>query len=296
MSSVFPTDLDEFTNPTASDYLNSPSHSAQHADANDAIEALEAKVGKDGSAVATSHDKILASGWPVKITGTLTRDSADDPTYVMKIAGVDWTDKLSLGMRIKWTQDGSVRYGIITKLSFSTDTLVTIYGGTDYDMLDTETYAITNCFASHQKAPLGFPLDPNKWLVELVDTATNRDQSSPSQNVWYNVGSLSLTIPIGVWRVSYRATIASYDTAVSHGVNITLSTSSNSESDYEMTCGSYTDSTGYMVESVMTEKVLTLTSKTTYYLIINTNEGGIDSIGITGVRGQTYIRAICAYL
>jgi len=46
-------------------------------------------------------------GWTIPITGTLTRDSEDDPTYVMKIAGVDWTDILSAGMRIKWTQDST---------------------------------------------------------------------------------------------------------------------------------------------------------------------------------------------
>jgi len=52
----FPTSLDSLTNPTSSDSLNSPSHSAQHANSNDAIEALQAKVGADGSAVTTSHE------------------------------------------------------------------------------------------------------------------------------------------------------------------------------------------------------------------------------------------------
>ncbi len=56
MATSFPTSLDSLTNPLATDSLNSPSHSGQHADANDAIEALEAKVGVNGSAVATSHD------------------------------------------------------------------------------------------------------------------------------------------------------------------------------------------------------------------------------------------------
>jgi hypothetical protein len=56
MAVNFPTSLDTLTNPTATDYLNSPSHSAQHANANDAIEALEAKVGIDSSAVVTSLD------------------------------------------------------------------------------------------------------------------------------------------------------------------------------------------------------------------------------------------------
>jgi len=41
---VFPTSLDTLTNPTATDDTSTVSHSAQHTNANDAIEALEAKV------------------------------------------------------------------------------------------------------------------------------------------------------------------------------------------------------------------------------------------------------------
>lgn len=56
MATNFPSSLDSFTNPTAVDTLDSPPHDTQHANANDAIEALEAKVGVDGSAVTTSHE------------------------------------------------------------------------------------------------------------------------------------------------------------------------------------------------------------------------------------------------
>jgi hypothetical protein len=56
----FPASLDSLTNPTSSDSLNSPSHSAQHANVNDAVEALQAKVGADSSAVTTSHDYKIA--------------------------------------------------------------------------------------------------------------------------------------------------------------------------------------------------------------------------------------------
>jgi hypothetical protein len=56
MAINYPSSLDTFTNPTSTDSLNSPSHSDQHANANDAIEALEAKLGigasPAGSAVA----------------------------------------------------------------------------------------------------------------------------------------------------------------------------------------------------------------------------------------------------
>jgi hypothetical protein len=56
MTTNFPASLDNFTNPNNTDTLNSPSHSAQHADVNDAVEALQAKVGADSSAVTTSLD------------------------------------------------------------------------------------------------------------------------------------------------------------------------------------------------------------------------------------------------
>ena len=65
MAVQFPTNLDDFTNPATSDTLDSPSHAGQHTDANDAIEALEAKVGKNSSAVTTSHDYKLSG-----VTGT----------------------------------------------------------------------------------------------------------------------------------------------------------------------------------------------------------------------------------
>ena len=56
MAINFPTSLDTLTNPTATDTLDSPPHDTQHSDANDAIEALQVKVGIDSSAVTTSHD------------------------------------------------------------------------------------------------------------------------------------------------------------------------------------------------------------------------------------------------
>jgi hypothetical protein len=44
MATNFPTSVDALTNPVSNDSLNSPSHSAQHTNANDAIEAIESFV------------------------------------------------------------------------------------------------------------------------------------------------------------------------------------------------------------------------------------------------------------
>lgn len=56
MATNFPSSLDTFTNPTATDTLDSPPHDQQHANINDAVEALEAKVGINSSADTNSLD------------------------------------------------------------------------------------------------------------------------------------------------------------------------------------------------------------------------------------------------
>jgi hypothetical protein len=60
MTSVFPEDIDNFTNPTPTTLLNQPgfSHAALHGKVNDAIENIEEKVGVRFSDNTTSLDYI----------------------------------------------------------------------------------------------------------------------------------------------------------------------------------------------------------------------------------------------
>jgi len=64
MASNYPTSIDNFLNPVGTDKVNNANaalvHSTQHSQLNDAVEALEAKVGADASAVTTSHDYKLS--------------------------------------------------------------------------------------------------------------------------------------------------------------------------------------------------------------------------------------------
>lgn len=77
MTTNFPTSLDSLTNPTSGDTLDSPDHAGQHANANDAIEALQAKVGANSSAVTASHDyKIAQLEANNSVTDARLRDSA----------------------------------------------------------------------------------------------------------------------------------------------------------------------------------------------------------------------------
>lgn len=84
MATNFPTSLDALTNPTSGQTLNSPSHSTQHANSNDAIEALQTKVGVDSSAITTSIDYKINNFDATKITtGTIANARLPvSPTFV----------------------------------------------------------------------------------------------------------------------------------------------------------------------------------------------------------------------
>ena len=53
MAITYPTTIDVFTNPVASDLLTSPDHATQHANINDAVEALETKVAIGNTVLGT---------------------------------------------------------------------------------------------------------------------------------------------------------------------------------------------------------------------------------------------------
>jgi len=79
MATNFPTSLDALTNPSGTDSMSSPSHAGQHTDANDAIEALQAKVGVDGSAVTTSHE------YRINSIEELTTNEQTGTTYTLAL-------------------------------------------------------------------------------------------------------------------------------------------------------------------------------------------------------------------
>src|SRR3990167_6287984 len=85
----FPTDLDAFNDPTASDKLNSPSHSSLHQLINAAVEALEAKVGT-GSSAATSGTVLRATG-----SGTSEWGGVVMATHMIAFTSADIQGKVS---------------------------------------------------------------------------------------------------------------------------------------------------------------------------------------------------------
>ncbi len=94
--SQYPVELDEFTNPTPTDPLGSPGpkkHSSQHSDINDAVEALEAKVGIDDSDDPTSLDARLTD----VETAIETLEIDQGYTHDQAIPSAIWTINHDLG-------------------------------------------------------------------------------------------------------------------------------------------------------------------------------------------------------
>jgi len=241
-----------------------------------------------GAGSAANEDGWLAAG------ETWTYASADAPTFTFTIAGVDVTTKYTVGTRIKLTQT-TPKYFIVTAVAFSTDTTVTVYGGTDYVLANA---AITSPYFSRQKAPAGMPMTPVKWTVLVTDTS-NAAQASPTSGTWYNPGTITISIPIGVWRVEYFVNAGCADsTATGQGANITLSTANNSESDKQFSGFYQTNGSSAVIDCynmITRAKLLTLAAKTPYFLNIKSGFN-VDSIQFRGDISTTLIQAICAYL
>ena len=79
MAINYPTSLDTFTNPGASDLMNSTGvpHATQHSDINDAVEAIQAKVGVNSSTASTSIDKRVATLETAEIPDTIIDAKGD---------------------------------------------------------------------------------------------------------------------------------------------------------------------------------------------------------------------------
>jgi hypothetical protein len=227
-------------------------------------------------------------GW-IPATGTWSYSSADDPTYVISV-NADMTAIIGVGQKIKLTQTTD-KYFIVTAVGAYSggNTLITVYGGTDYDLANE---AVTSPYYSMVQSPFGFPMAIDKWTVTTSDI-TDVYQSSPTAAQWYNLGSLSISIPIGFWRIVYEAFIYAAKAGANSDQSVTLSTGNNNASDPTMTGGVY----AYVVASglIHRERFLTTGAKTTYYLNAKSSTTPTD-INFRGDFGTTVIRATCAYL
>lgn len=247
---------------------------------------------KSGSITPLNLDATLASGW-IDANETWTYASA----ITFTISG-DKTAKYSAGMKLKLTQT-TAKYFFITKVEYSDpNTTITVFGGTDYTLANA---AITSPYYSTQKSPHGFPMSPTKWTVSTSDT-TDRSQSNPNAGTWYNLGSLSLAVPIGSWLLGYKCCLyTNRPTSTFSDSRSTLSTANNSASD--ATFSTYNAQSGasgtqQQYAHIQLEQYKFVDTAVSYYLNVGTPNslGAGAEIGIKNVYETAQIYAICAYL
>lgn len=117
----------------------------------------------DGSHTAITATNVSNSG-PTTLTGPLTVKSYDGwitspDTWVyasattFTIAGVDRTAQFPIGTKIKLTQT-TLKYFYVTAAAFSTNTTITLSGGSDYSLANA---AITSPTYSYETTPQLFP-------------------------------------------------------------------------------------------------------------------------------------------
>jgi len=221
--------------------------------------------------------------------------AADAPTYTFTISGVDRTLRYTPGTRLKLTHSAAVKYFIVTAVSFSTDTTVTVYGGTDYTLA---AGAITLPSFSHERAPAGFPDDPTKWRQTFTDV-TLRSQGAPVSGTFYNIGSLSLVVPIGLWNLEYHAYADVVGSVGTADIQVTLSTSASSESDATLSTR-WLNQVGAASIRIFAparrERIVSLVAKITYFLIWRTNAASMTNIDLRNDINACFIYATCAYL
>lgn len=101
----YPASLDTLTNPQSTDGMNSPSHSGQHGTANDILEALEAKVGADSSAVTTSLDYLVKNASSSNPGHKHTQSAISDATATAAASKIPISD--GSGKLDTWITDAS---------------------------------------------------------------------------------------------------------------------------------------------------------------------------------------------
>lgn len=171
MATSYPNSIDQLINPNGSDALSAPSHSDQHANANDAIEALETKVGADGSQDPNSLT------YKVSNIETLLNDVTNSSDVITELLGLEGNNDLTVyGIENATNVDSfaknvwkTARYDIqVTRGSdvYTSDILVT-HDGTNIFVSE------SNIISSTDNNLFTYTFEENSGIISLRVTPTS---------------------------------------------------------------------------------------------------------------------------
>jgi hypothetical protein len=189
---AYPTDIPSFTPISGTTLVATDDHANRHNTEGSAITALATTLGttagtsviKDfsagdfaerkgklsfgattynlGTAALSTNDVLQYNGTSIvggASSGATDGWTSDSSTWTYASATTftvtgDVTTRFTKGTRIKLTQSASVKYFVVTDSSFSSNTTVTITGGSDYTLANA---AISATYYSYQQSPQGYP-------------------------------------------------------------------------------------------------------------------------------------------
>lgn len=241
-----------------------------------------------GAMTVKSYD-----GWITETRTWTYASGAGTNVGTFTVADVDLTGVYQVGNRIKLTQT-TVKYAIITKVAFSTDTTVTIYMGTDYTIANA---AITSPAYSRDKSPVGFPIDPAKWTVTATSSS---DRTNFGNGAWATLTD-AITVPIGAWRISLKGwVLVTVTQAATRRALVTLSSDASTETNSQTTVGvgilpaSATQVSGHASVSSVTN--VNLSASTTFTAMGNLSSTTNANATLSGAVTPTVITAVCTYI
>ncbi len=171
LATNFPEDIDTLVNPSPNNPLSNPSHSQQHINANDAIQALQTKVGIDGSQDANSLDYKIANIFSQ--IGSLENSTS----VLQELLGLDGNnDVIITGIENKTTVDSfsknqyrTIRW--VLQMSrgseFVSEALDLVQDGVDFHLQEYEISSNTdNTLAT-------VSLEENSGIISLCVTPTS---------------------------------------------------------------------------------------------------------------------------
>ena len=163
MATNFPTSLDTLTNPDGTNSLSNPSHATQHSNANDAIEALQTKVGVNGSANTNSLEYRLSQVEGGGQAGTELGLAGNNDLTISGIENKTSIDTFSKSLY------STVRYTLQIKKNslFVSDQIDIVNDGTDLHVNRYEISSNTNT------SLYTLQLEENSGIISLSVTPTS---------------------------------------------------------------------------------------------------------------------------
>lgn len=237
----------------------------------------------------------VGAGWyNLNVTGTVTLNYVSfDSTVNTGIlsTNVDLRPFLGVGMKLKFTQNSTTKYAIVTAI---TATQITIYTGSNYTLNNS---GISNAFYSMLKAPYGFPLDRSYWDITKQYTANIQIQN-PTSGTYYKLPDVDITVPIGLWEIGWQGN--TYPQRTQTGTNEQqsgLSTTTDSFTNPELNVANFSNTLQNM-QGMSKSHEYNITTKTTFNFVVRTTQTNITSLAL--YSGTTYgyskLFAKCLYI